>query len=285
VIGVHTTQIGALSKAREAAKPPCVIALDPSGPGTFKVTGGGVVSVPNCGIHVNSNAGNALQNTGGGSIKAKSITVVGGAGAGNYSPTPKIGKQVVADPFAGIGEPAVPAACTYDKKDFDTAITLPGGSVYCGNINFHADVTFGPGIHYFKGAKVKAASNITMSADKAMLHFSGDSDWDSTGAGKLTLSPMTTGIYAGIAIFGSRSDTKTPSFTVTGNKDYFVSGTVYLPKQSLQLKGSGDVSVTSKSGYVIAQQLSFTGNSTFTFDGYGGTGENAWTLAAAALVQ
>ena len=129
------------------------------------------------------------------------------------------------------------------------------------------------------------ASNITLTADKAMLHFSANSQWDSSGAGKITFSPMESGPYAGIAMFGSRSDTKLPIFKLTGNKDYFVSGTVYLPKQDLQLAGGADLSVTSKSGYVITLRFSYSGNSNFTFDAYGGSGNTAFTSFGSTLVQ
>jgi hypothetical protein len=242
------------------------------------------VSVPNCGIHVNSTAGNAVLQAGSGFIKAKAITVVGGASSGNYSPTPKVGQKVVADPLSNIPEPTVPAACTYTGQTFPTAITIPGGSVYCGNTTFNASVTFGPGIHYFKDAQVKTASTITMTSQNAMLYFS-NSSWDSSGAGKISFTPMLSGDYAGIAIFGSRNDTKTATFKFAGNKDYFVGGTVYLPKGSLNLTGDTSLSVTAKSGYVIAQQFSYEGSSTFTVDAFGGTVPAGFVLNSVALVQ
>jgi hypothetical protein len=286
LIGINSMQITAVSKARDGDKPPCVIALDTSGPNTLKVVGGGTVNVPNCGIHVNSNAGNALLKSGSGWIKAKAITVVGGASTGNYSPTPKVGQQVTGDPLGTIAEPTVPAgACTYNKHTFTSAVTLAGGSVYCNSITFNANVTFGPGIHYFKDAQVKTASTITMTSQNAMLYFGSNSGWDSSGAGKISFEPMQTGTYAGIAIFGSRSDTKLPSFKLTGNKDYFVNGTVYLPKQSLQLHGDVGLSVTAKSGYVIAHQFSYEGESNFTFDAFGGTVPSGYMTSSAALVQ
>jgi Flp pilus assembly protein TadG len=286
LIGINSMQITAVSKARDGDKPPCVIALDTSGPNTLKVVGGGTVNVPNCGIHVNSNAGNALLKSGSGWIKAKAITVVGGASAGNYSPMPKVGQQVTADPLGTIAEPTVPAgACTYNKHTFTSAVTLAGGSVYCDNTTFNANVTFGPGIHYFKDAQVKTASTITMTSQNAMLYFGSNSGWDSSGAGKISFEPMQTGTYAGIAIFGSRSDTKLPSFKLTGNKDYFVNGTVYLPKQSLQLHGDVGLSVTAKSGYVIAHQFSYEGESNFTFEAFGGTVPSGYMTSSAALVQ
>ena len=284
MIGMETMDVAVVAKVREATRPACVIALDPSANAAFRVSGQGTVNIPNCGMHVNSSHINALTNSGSGWIKAKSITVVGGFTSGNYTPTPQK-KPVVADPLISIAEPTVPGSCTYTKKDFGTATTFPGGTVYCGKITFNASTTFGPGIHYFKDAQVSTASNITLTADKAMLHFSANSEWDSSGAGKTIFSPMESGTHAGIAIFGSRSDTKVPIFKLTGNKDYFVSGTVYLPRQELQLHGGADLSVTSKSGYVIVQRFSYSGSSNFTFDAYGGSVTTAYTSAGATLVE
>ena len=284
LVGIRTMQIGARSKARDADKLPCVIALDPNGSGTFKVSGTGTVNLPNCGLHVNSNAGNALHNAGTGWIKAKAITVVGGASGGNYSPMPTTSQKVLADPLSKIPEPTFPGPCTYTKHAFDAGVTLPGGTVYCDNITFNANVTFGPGIHYFKDAQVKTASTITMTSQNAMLYFS-NSNWDSSGAGKISFTPMLSGDYAGIALFGSRSDTKQQTFKFTGNKDYFVAGTVYLPKQNLNLYGDASLSVTAKSGYVIANQLSYEGGSNFTFDAFGGTVPTGFMLSTVALVQ
>jgi Flp pilus assembly protein TadG len=283
MVGIETMEVAVVAKAREASRPACVIALDASANAAFKVSGQGTVNVPNCGMHVNSSHTNGLMNSGSGWIKAKSITVVGGFTSGNYTPMPQK-KPVVADPLSSIAEPTVPGSCTYTKPTFNTAMTFPGGTVYCGIVTFNASATFGPGIHYFKDAKVMTASNITLTADKAMLHFSANSEWDSSGAGKITFSPMESGTHAGIAIFGSRGDTKVPTFKFTGNKDYFVSGTVYLPKQDLQLHGGADLSVTAKSGYVIAQRFSYEGNSSFTFDAYGGS-VAAFTSHGSTLVQ
>jgi hypothetical protein len=286
LVGINSMQIAALSKARDADKWPCVITLDTSSPHAFKAVGGGTVNVPNCGIHVNSTAGNAVLQAGSGWIKAKAITVVGGASSGNYSPMPKSSQKVVADPLGNIPEPTVPAACTSTNtnQSFEAAITIPGGSVYCGNTTFNANVTFGPGIHYFKDAQVKTASTITMTSQNAMLYFS-NSSWDSSGAGKISFTPMLSGDYAGIAIFGSRNDTKTPTFKFTGNKDYFIAGTVYLPKQNMSLVGDVSMSVTAKSGYVIANQLSYEGGSNLTFDAFGGTVPSGFVLNSVALVQ
>ena len=119
-----------------------------------------------------------------------------------------------------------------------------------------------------------------------MLHFSANSTWDSSGAGKIKFSPMESGTHAGIAIFGSRSDTKAPIFKLTGNKDYFVSGTVYLPKQDLRAsrrrRSERDRQVGLRHRLPV---LILAGNSNFTFDAYGGVANTGLVLATPVLVQ
>jgi hypothetical protein len=57
MFGFNSMEISALSKARGISKAgACVIALDKDASSAFKVSGGGTVNVPNCGIHVNSTA-------------------------------------------------------------------------------------------------------------------------------------------------------------------------------------------------------------------------------------
>src|SRR5437667_6673345 len=102
-----------------------------------------------------------------------------------------------------------------------------------------------------------------------MLYFDDTSTWDSTGTGNVSLLAPQTGTYDGIAIFGTRKG-KLSTFKLTGGKDYFVDGTIYLPTVDLQLYGSVDLSVTSKSGYVIASKFYYQGDSSFTFDAFGG---------------
>ena len=45
------------------------------------------------------------------------------------------------------------------------------------------------------------------------------------------------------------------------------------------------MSVTAKSGYVIAQKFSYEGDTNFTFDAFGGTVPVGFTLNGVALVE
>jgi hypothetical protein len=287
--GMPELQLSAAAKALATGASACVIALDPTTKESFDVSGNGTVDVPNCGIYVNSSAGTGLMQKGGGWIKAHDIWVVGNYGAGgHYSPIPKANQKSIADPLASIPEPTAPASCTYTNKTFSVAETLPGGSVYCGTIAFNANITFGAGIHYFKGASVTTASNIDIVGQDVMLYFDATSYINkSSGSGKVSLTAMANGTYKGIAIFGSRTAAGKPlTFTLTGNTDYFIDGTLYLPKQRLELYGTVDLGVNSKSGYVIAWQFYYQGDSSFTFDTFGGAAvPSTLALGATKLVR
>lgn len=266
VMGVRTMNIGAVSKARSTNNSnACVIALDTRASQSFYNDGSGDVVVPNCGIWVNSTANQALAQKGVGSIQAKSISVVGSYGGKNYSPTPKSYQKPIDDPLASIPEP-VPSSCHHVNGSFNSIQTFSSGTVFCGDTKFNADINFLSGIYYFKGATVSIASNINiLGKNGTMLYFDSTSSWDSRGSGQFQITAPQNGIYKGIALFGSRG-ANLSTVKLQGNKDYFVNGTIYLPKGRLEMYGSTDLAVSAKSGYVIAQQFYYTGMASFTFD-------------------
>ncbi|MCJ8521731.1 hypothetical protein ABID21_004911 [Pseudorhizobium tarimense] len=270
VFDVDTVDVAAASIAVGYGPNACVIALAPSGQ-TFTSGGGARVDVPNCNIWVNSSDENALHQNGSGSIAAAAIGVVGGYKAGgNFSPLPNRDQRPVADPLLGVPEPSAPSSCTYTNQTFSTPITIKGGSVLCGSISFASHILFSDGVIYFKDADVTTTADAQLTSTNAMIFLDGKSTWDSSGTGYVQLSAPETGPYAGIAMFSARSASVT-TFKLTGGKDYFVKGTLYLPKVNLQFFGNSELSVSSKNGYVIAWSMKFQGAARFVFDSWGGS--------------
>ena len=278
LFGISEMKIAALSKAQGKGDGACLIALDPSASDSFKIAGAGTVKVPNCGVHINSSSSAALSQQGSGWIRAKTITVVGGAVPGNYFPTPKINQNPIPDPLADIPEPVAPSGCTYKDYAFLAPVTIPGGSVYCGQIALNASVTFGAGMHYFKGAQVVTGSDVKIAGTNVTLYFDENSALDSTGTGNVQLKAPETGAYQGIAVFTSRKGSLT-TFKLRGSKDYFVSGSLYLPKVHLQLYGGFDLISESRSGFIIAQKFLYQGDPNFHFDTFGGASPVAFVRA------
>lgn len=289
IVGKKRVGVKVLSEATASyALKPCVIALDPVASGSFSLSGNGSVSAPSCAIYVNSSSTSALSRTGGsGTVTAQSIYVVGDYSRSMaVSPLPLVKQPPAADPLASLPEPTVPSSCTYTNMSVTTARVFPAGSVYCGNISFGSGVTFQPGIHYFKSASVSVSSGASLSGTGVMLYFDGNSAMTkSTGGGQFQITAPSSGTYQGVAVFGSRKGNKMQTFTLTGDKDYFVNGTVYLPAAKLSLLGSADLTVSSRNGYVIAQQFSYNGNSSFTMDAFGGPVPSAMQAGTTRLTN
>ena len=288
LFGIDHIGLKLVSKARGPGINPCVIALDPSASGAFAVSGNGSVNVPNCPIYVDSDSPTALSQTGNsGSVTAKAIYVTGSYDTSSHvSPAPYIGQPVYADPLADVPEPAPPGPCTVRNKNITTSTTFPAGSVFCGAIQFNADVTFAPGIHYFKNATVSVKSSIDFVGNGVMLYFDANSFLSkAAGGGEVSLTAMSSGPYKGIAIFASRAASKMLTFTLTGDQNYYIDGTIYMPKARLRLYGTADVTVSSKSGYVIARQFYYQGDSSFTMEAYGGLAPGQFWSNSTLLIQ
>lgn len=102
------------------------------------------------------------------------------------------------------------------------------------------------------------------------LFLDRNSTLDHTNGGRLSVSAPTSGTLKGIVLFQSRSANLNNQIKLTGNANFTLDGTVYLPRARLQLGGTASVSVTSKVGYVIAYQLGYTGSSNFEVGTTGG---------------
>jgi Flp pilus assembly protein TadG len=293
--GKGSVQRSAVAQAT-SGRSACVIALDPTTPQSFHSSGSGIVDVPNCGIYVNSTAPDAMHNQGPGGIYAKSIDIVGGFSGVNLNPVPSTGQPPIADPMAGRPEPVAPTKCDYNNAKFSKAQTIPAGSTMCGTVDIDSDVVFSSGIHYFVNATVRLTSRARVTGSGVTFYLNRDSYWDSTGSGFVKLTAPASGPTAGVVLWGSRLEPtvvkKTElasSFTtmrVRGGKDYLMGGTIYVPKQRMEFRGSADLEASAPNGYVIAHQFSFSGNSGFTFDGHGlPNGFNPNVANTAMLVQ
>ena len=239
----------------------CVYVLDPSAVSAFDASGAGTFQAPNCNVQVNSWHNKAASAGNGTTVKAKSYCIVGGYN-GNFSPVPNTGCPALADPLAAVAEPAQPASASSSGQ--------PG--LHTGTVNFAAGSTLAPGLYYFKGANVTVASGANISGSGVTWFFDSASTLDFNGNGTVQISAPTSGAYRGIAIFQSRSATiNNVAMKITGGANFLLDGTIYTPRANLQLSGSSDVTVNSRSGYLITNRLNYTGSSTFTIGAWNGT--------------
>ena len=269
-LGLSAGQAQARSVAyRPTNDPPnCVFVLNSSNSnGAMSVGGSGSFKVPNCGVWVNSShPSSAAQATGAAKAVAKSFCIRGGY-SGSFTGTPSTGCAVAADPLSAVAEPAIPGAC---KGAGDLASSSWSQGRYCGTITPPANVTLSPGLYYFQSATLNMSFGQKLTGQGVTLFFDANSTIAQSGHSVLNLSAPSSGPQKGIVLFQSRSALANNVVQLTGGSDFIVDGTVYLPRARLQMDGNSDVLVNSKVGYVIAHELRYTGNSSFTVGTWGG---------------
>ncbi|MEN3350939.1 MAG: hypothetical protein V7632_4574 [Bradyrhizobium sp.] len=245
----------------------CVLALDPTASPAASVKGSAQLNLINCNLYDNSSGGPALTVTGTATVNARMVAVVGGVtGASSITTTAGIrtGVRPTPDPYANV-TPTVPAYCDYSNKfNVKGTTTLSPGS-YCGDISVNAGamLTLDPGIYYLKGSNLSVAGNATITGSGVTLVFTGSgSNWSSANIGSnanVMLTAPTSGVTAGIAIYGDRNMPVGTTFNLTGGGTQNLAGAIYLPKGDLSFSGGNGTSTTCTQ--IIADTITFVGNS------------------------
>ncbi|MER8722424.1 pilus assembly protein TadG-related protein [Mesorhizobium sp. M0999] len=284
--GIQAISLHVTAKARKAPPEYCIYALDPDSTGALSVTGLGKVSVPNCGIQVNSSSPEALRHVGAGKIAATKVSVVGNYQGGGYSVSPKTNQPFLADPLVSTPEPVPPTGCDYSNQALSD-VTIPAGRVFCGSIDFGGKIVLSPGVHYFHNAIVGISNNAKITGKEVTIFVDSKSSIIQAGGnGAMELSAPTSGVYTGIAIFGSRTALPLlPTISLAINKNYSVNGTIYSPMHHLKMKGTNDKKLATGLGWIVAWQFSYNGDSSVNLDGYSGTPPKGLGDAAIALLQ
>ena len=264
----NPAKLRAAASASFTSTPICFMALHPSG---TSVVGNGISSVllaNGCAVQVNSTGTPDIVGASGDSFTASSICVAGTHGAGTYTPTPQDHCTVEPDPLAGLPAPSV-GACTYTNYSVThtpAARLSPG--VYCGGISAsgQAALTLNPGTYILKDGGLKLSGQASITGSGVMLFLTGNgSGIAMTGTTTVHLSAPTSGTYAGILIYGDRSQTN-GSAAFNGNNNNYYEGTVYLPTMSVALTGNGTGTSSTPWSAFIADTVTISGNGNFTIN-------------------
>jgi Flp pilus assembly protein TadG len=266
--------IASRAVALRGAGPDCVLALDPTASGAISAGGTTNVDLIKCGIADDSNNGSAMSLTGGGSITANSAAIVGGLSESNggtlttVSAPPQTGANVVPDPYQYVQIPAY-SGCTYNNLPpvhGAVAINANGGvDVFCNGvtINGGGTLTLQDGIFIIDRGSLSVAGGATLNLVNAsiVLTSSSGSNWGTVtinGGATVNATAPTSGAMAGIAFFQDRN---APSGTdnFNGGSSQAITGALYFPSQTVDY--TGGVATGSGCTQVIADQVSFSGNS------------------------
>jgi hypothetical protein len=234
-----------------------IIVLHPTAPSALNANGNGTTSVKNANIIVDSNNATAATTVGNSYVAdpGKVVAITGSKPGynGNFVATMLTGQQPTPDPLAYLPAPD-PSTMPIRSQPTGQTVSLDPGR-YVGGLSFAGQqtVTMAPGIYYMDGGSFSFQGQGNLTANGVMIYST--AGLNITGQGSITISPPTTGIYAGISYFQSRTSTTTS--LIAGNGLSNITGTVYVPDALVQLQGNGAASIASQ---VVALLMTSGGN-------------------------
>jgi carbon monoxide dehydrogenase subunit G len=275
--GTSAVTVKARAVARGQWKPNNngIIVLDPSSSGSLTDNGGGAGTATGK-IIVDSSSPSGLVVTGGGSLTSPEFDLSGSpgystSGGGTITGTIDSNQPPTPDPLAYLPEPD-PTTLGLTQQSNNTVKLQNQGSlslqpgVYKGGINVTGgSLTLAPGIYYMDGGGFSFSGTGNLTATGVMIVNMPKNNSDTisiTGSGVIDISPMTTGIYAGISLWQQRTSTNT--ITVSGGgAGSTISGTFYAQHGLLKVSGGNSAGVGSQ---YISYDLDITGSAAMSVD-------------------
>jgi hypothetical protein len=259
----------------------CVMALgasDKLSVGFGELSRDTVVSLATCDLYNASREAESTELLGGARLSARNIFLSGGyalaAGAvltaSRYLTTHT---SPVADPYARLEVPAYPG-CTrtrYRLGEQKTETISPG--IYCGGIEVAGGATLNldPGTYILDRGNFVVSDNSIVSGQDVTLILTSRTR---SSYGAIDIRPGSTievtapalGAAAGIPGIAIWVDGHAPatSDTLDGGRTQNINGAIYLPGR--QVKYSGGSPSATRCSQLIAQTVTFTGNSYFRHD-------------------
>jgi Putative Flp pilus-assembly TadE/G-like len=264
VLGSGAIPVSARAVARGgsvsgASSLPGVLVLGNTGT-TLSGVGNGTVSVTDPtgytgsggSIYVDSTGSNAVSMKGNAGVSAPTVYIAQ-PGAAPSGVTATSGASGIHMGAAPLPDPLsyLPSPVTNPPSGI-SVVSLPSGIT--GSMTLTSNT-----IYILGGNGISLSGNDSVTGSNVMLYLTGaNASINLVGNGAVTLSPMTTGPYAGITIFQDRSDSN--GGAMKGNGNLNVTGTIYAPAASLEDTGNGTTDVFGSQ--IIANSLSLKGNGT-----------------------
>lgn len=177
---------------------------------TLLTAGGSVLNFTNCMVQVNTIDWDAVEARDTSSITSTNgeNCFVGEIHHGNVTPAKNPSCTRFADPFAGKAMPAF-VKCDFTSLTVSTSKTMTPGT-YCGETTITGgNVTMAPGLYVFRDGNftISGTASVTASAVTMLLTGSGPNFYMKDSS-RMTLTPMTTGDFAGFALYLDNNSAK-----------------------------------------------------------------------------
>jgi hypothetical protein len=290
-VGGHTFQVRAYDQAGNVDPTPAsyswtvtasaatcqLCVMDASGNSALELTGNAQIKVTGD-VRVNSTSNQAVNVGGNGKLTATGV--IGGpaapagfkkTGNGVISPTP-INQAATADPYAGLAmcPAAGAAACPSTnqgntKVSGNTTTTINPGIYGSIEVSGNGKLNLNPGTYIVK-TKLSVTGNGAINGSGVTFYFACSNyttacaantqgaSFELTGNGAMTLSPPSSGAFAGMTIVYDRNNVRTGK--ISGNGSGF-GGAIYMLNAALEASGNGG-SLRSR---VVVDTIKMSGNS------------------------
>jgi len=243
---------------------PLILVLDPTSTssGALHLNGGVTIDVEAGTVHVDSSNGCAFDTSGSSAVlSAQRTRIVGGAciNASNLTGDLITGSYYVPDPLAGLATPStsgmpnnnrIRTGGNYGPGYYPGGIRLNGG-----NANLAA------GVYYVEGG-IDLGGNSMLNGTGVCLYLATGAFTTNGNAG-VTLTPPSSGTYAGISYFQGRSNTTASS--ILGGGAFAIEGTIYFPNATFGMGGNASRTI----GRIVVWRLDISGNAGYVITGLG----------------
>ena len=244
-----------------------IIILDPKAGGALSLSGNAAISFAG-GVFVDSSSSSALSASGNATVQASVIDVHGGvqkSGNASFSPAPTTGAATLADPLSGLAQslPSTSGLTNYGSESLsgNSSATIKPGIYSQISASGNARLTLTSGLYIIEGGGFSVSGNASVTGSGVTI-FNAGSKYPTTGGtygsislsgnGNVTLSPPTTGTYAGVVIFQPADNTK--ALSISGNASS-VTGEIYAPAAQLNESGNGQLNAS-----IVVDTMTISGN-------------------------
>lgn len=275
----------------------CVIALAQYAQGAVTVSGSADVSLIGCDMVSNAEGASIKVIGQGGTVSARCVQT---RGIITYTSILSVDcermRQMappIADPYAAVPEPALTGACQSSSvgQNNQSATVTPIESHasgmdsirFCNGLSLRGNVTLNPGLYLIEGGDFQINSNASIQGDGVIFFLADGVEMVFNGTADLDLSSPTSGDYAGMLIFGSRSATGA-SHRINGNAGVIMDGAIYTPASHLDFKGNA-ATTTASCTQIIGDTIEFSGNGAFSITCQNTDGNDAHTGPLVTLLE
>jgi Flp pilus assembly protein TadG len=237
----------------------CILSLDPSASRAAYFSGSSALTLNGCVVMADSAASDGMFIWGSTNLTADCAVAVGGVqnGGGLHETAcsqPRTGVLPAPDPYGNVPAPSTSGSCVNPSGN-----TFQPG-VYCGGLTVQGNKSMAAGVYVINGGTFKVNNNANLSGSGVMVYLTGGASLDINGGATITLSPATSGTYAGMLFFGDRSSPGVVQ-TFNGTASSQLTGVLYFPTQNVTYLGN--FSGANGCTQIVGDMVSYSGNATF----------------------